>query len=520
MESLRDRVSNLLLEGTLDRNQALEELLDWLRNWRRRSSCSTEELLEALAANDVQNSLAMLFVILKYYDELSKTNNSKSILATETNLDVCLKFLNGAQEAEISSALPELALLTNWICLCVKSSTLLASVALDPVRRVMLLSSQNYPGFISPVHVHYLQVALVAKQYRDAAMIAESPTYSALPFTPPLDLQRYFYYSGRVFVGLHRFDEACTALEMVLTLPAKYVSAVVVASYKLLVLASLIGRGCAPKLPAATVSVVQNALARHEPIPELIQYTLIARAFETGERQLLRSTLLQFEQNIIRDNNLGLAKQLDRALLRQRMRDLRGIYKTLHTSDFIPLLEAPPIRKKSTLSNSSGASGASGKLRSLRPGRSQGPEAQIPVGVAGSGAATGETIMQDSLTMGESPSPHVEDNNTDTEETPSATTKTFAAPVKPLTIADIEDLLWELIESDDFPVSIAQDTGIVTLLPAHPDQAARDATALEMQMGDLQRILEDLHKLDTKVSTSKPLVHQLMNLAANIARPF
>ncbi|GBG25628.1 COP9 signalosome complex subunit 3 [Hondaea fermentalgiana] len=546
METLLELLEVAPAEAAPAREQDLYERIEKLRKCRvqiETGPARISDIEDAIkVADPARTPLCALFLLLaalkvEAAETAQETDGKKAIIRVTT-------FTNEVAPNDLFCAHREVGELASFLSSSANNNVLLAVCALQAASKLLQIVSSVNAGAISPAHVHFLQVALVAKDYRAAGDLVDQSFFSAVPYMEALDVQRFFYYKGRALVGLRRFEDALAAFEMVLTLPAKDVSAVALAAFKHLHLVSLIARGAIAVLPPAAPVPLQNAFGRQKPIPQIEPYETIAKAFASGQRQTLRDSLRAQTTVLINDNNMGLAKELDRALLRQRVRELKAVYSTLRISDMISLIEAPPIRMGDSSSSSASTAThapigghpkrpAQASAHSQRPSR---PPARGPEVHSGAGAATGEHPVSSSSTVNtegvaggarQQQAAGSASEGTAAVSASSAsllrqTEQTSLAPHEPvfadcvekLSVSHLEEILWELIEDEDFPVSIAQDTGIVTLLSSLPDQAARDATALERQMGHLQRLLEDLHKLDISVSGSQRLISQLADTGA------
>jgi COP9 signalosome complex subunit 3 len=153
-----------------------------------------------------------------------------------------------------------------------------------------------------------------------------------------LDLLRYFYYAGMVFVGLRRFEEACDCFRTVLATPAHALSAVVLESYKkLLLVMALLPSSSALPVPSAesgtstvtaaasvtaaatatAASQIKALLPKKTPLvvsrscgQMSLMYQDLLVAARAGNAEGVRALIEKHAEALMADKNLGLARQV------------------------------------------------------------------------------------------------------------------------------------------------------------------------------------------------------------------
>ncbi|CAM9543308.1 unnamed protein product [Phaeothamnion confervicola] len=185
---------------------------------------------------------------------------------------------------------------------------------------------------LSPPHADALHCCLLAKRYDLAVRFLDGrPMTEVDPrrtgLTPP-NLLRYLYYAGVAYVGLKRWQSAIDMFRTCLSMPANATSALAVEAYKKMVLASLISTGVAPTLPKYT----PNSAARQLRI-NATPYSTIADRFKDGTKSVLQRAVSDNAEAILRDGNMGLAKQVVAALTRWKISELTHTYMTLSLQD-------------------------------------------------------------------------------------------------------------------------------------------------------------------------------------------
>ena len=124
--------------------------------------------------------------------------------------------------------------------------------------------------------------------------------------------------------GSKKYPKAIELFLLAVTAPAHALSAIAVASYKKLVLVSLIARGSVAPLPKYAPSVVQRHLKAAAP-----EYVEIGAAFGTKPEEEVRRLMSQHAEAIGRDNNAGLLEQCAKCLSKRSIHKLTQTYLTL-----------------------------------------------------------------------------------------------------------------------------------------------------------------------------------------------
>ena len=87
---------------------------------------------------------------------------------------------------------------------------------------------------------------LLSRSYREAARLLEAPLLDMDPLTTGTTarhVQLFAYYACRVLLGMGRYGDAITHALLGLTAPAQAPSAIMLATYKLYLLTSLLANG-------------------------------------------------------------------------------------------------------------------------------------------------------------------------------------------------------------------------------------------------------------------------------------
>lgn len=165
---------------------------------------------------------------------------------------------------------------------------------------------------ITPLHTDLLQLCLLSKFYRAALPVLEEELYEVnveATGVTPKDVLCYYYYAGRVYVGMKQFKKALEAFKLVFTVPAVVLSAVTVESFKKLILVSLIATGQPAAIPKYTSTIVHRHIKNACP-----QYQEFATAFATHNTDEVQKCAASYAELFQKDGNLGLVKQCIQAL--------------------------------------------------------------------------------------------------------------------------------------------------------------------------------------------------------------
>lgn len=171
--------------------------------------------------------------------------------------------------------------------------------------RAIAIIQQNR-GTLTPLHVDFIKLCVLSRSYQAAVPVLEQsivevgfdarnpelPTASTnnsissggdsntnIDGVSGLDVMRYFYYGGIVFLSLKRFTDARNMLQTCISLPTESLSSVIVEAYKKWVLCSLLLNGSMPELPKYASPVISRHI---EEAADL--YVSFGKAFERAVR--------------------------------------------------------------------------------------------------------------------------------------------------------------------------------------------------------------------------------------------
>lgn len=223
-------------------------------------------------------------------------------------------------------------------CLYTGTPTLAALPLKNAIRKI-----QPDKQYLTPQHVDFLQVCLLAKRYATAMEVLRDDVYEANPVLTglvPRDFLLYCYYGGMAYCGMKSWPKALEMFQHAITAPAMALNAITVASYKKFVVVSLIHSDEVPAFPKYTSTIVQ----RH--VKSCCQeYTELTAAYTTRNMAELRKCALSHEEVYKADKNLGLVKQCVESLYKQNIQRLTQTYLTLSLADIAAAVELPSAKE-------------------------------------------------------------------------------------------------------------------------------------------------------------------------------
>ncbi|EDN92309.1 hypothetical protein SS1G_08172 [Sclerotinia sclerotiorum 1980 UF-70] len=174
-------------------------------------------------------------------------------------------------------------------------------------------------------------VAEVASQQHQSYVTIKSSLTTKLK---PLDVLEYFYYSGSIYIGLHKWDAALEMLENAITYPVNEggVSLVMVEAYKKWLLVGILQYGRVLQLPKTTSAPAAKA---YHIIAK--PYEAVASIFETGSAARLKSEAEFGRQLWTDDGNFGLMYCVLCAYQKFQIRNLTNVYSKIGAADIMSL---------------------------------------------------------------------------------------------------------------------------------------------------------------------------------------
>ncbi|KAL2918758.1 hypothetical protein HK105_201592 [Polyrhizophydium stewartii] len=209
----------------------------------------------------------------------------------------------------------------------------MSAVDLDEYAFNVIAGNVSQSGVhLTPLHVQFLKVCLLAKNYKIARTVLDVPiTDFASPVAPIAAVQDfllYHYYGGLVHIGNKRFQAAQQFFEICLNAPSTVPSAIQIESYKRLVLVSLLLKGEMTALPKSVAPIVLRSCRS-----QAAAYLEFASAFASLSHTRAAAKAQQFAERFHADKTLGLVQQCLADIVRRKIQQLTSTYLTLSLGD-------------------------------------------------------------------------------------------------------------------------------------------------------------------------------------------
>jgi len=194
---------------------------------------------------------------------------------------------------------------------------------------------------LTSTHADLLQLCLIAKNVKPALEFLDVDITDISIEKGYFDAKHfllYYYYGGVIYATLKNYERSLYAFEVALTTPASAISHIMLESYKKYILVSLILHGKVEPLPKYTSQVVNRLLKPMSPI-----YHEIATVFGGNKPSSLEMVLNRNREALQRDNNWGLAKQVQESLYKKIIQRLTQTFLTLSLNDMALRVQLPNV---------------------------------------------------------------------------------------------------------------------------------------------------------------------------------
>jgi COP9 signalosome complex subunit 3 len=208
-------------------------------------------------------------------------------------------------------------------------------------------------SLLTSTHLYLVKLALETRKYEEALPVLDKyifqfpgaphhpkPAFLCEQGLPPAayityeskltsklkyqDVLEYFLYSGMVYIGLRRWENALECLENAITYPTRDASKIMVEAYKKWVLVGLLLEGKLLSLPRYTGSgaaKIYHTLAK--------PYEAVAQIFESGTAGRLKSEIEVGQKIWQEDCNTGLIINILSCYQKFQIRNLAGVYSKI-----------------------------------------------------------------------------------------------------------------------------------------------------------------------------------------------
>jgi len=201
----------------------------------------------------------------------------------------------------------------------------------EPIRSIrplkLAIERMDAKDHLTPQHCQLALACVLSKTYKTALPMLDNFVFQIEPDLTGVrseDTRLYFYYGALCYIAAKQWTRAAEFCEIVISAPAVMASAIMVEAYKRYVLVTLIFKGDKPTLPKVTSPSVTRVVKQLS-----TPYEDLSNAFTTRDIQDLYKCIENNSESFIRDGNLGLVRQVARALESQNICRLKKTYTTL-----------------------------------------------------------------------------------------------------------------------------------------------------------------------------------------------
>lgn len=185
---------------------------------------------------------------------------------------------------------------------------------------------------LTAVHADLFQVCISAKLFQPALRLLDQDITSIACTDDGHADARYFllyyYYGGMIYTAVKDLERALYCFEVAVATPAVAMSHIMLESYKKYVLVSLMLHGKFVPIPKYSSQVINRFMK-----PLSHAYLELANAYQASSSDDVRAMATKYRDVFVRDNNLGLVKQLQSALYRKNILRLTKTFVTLSLAD-------------------------------------------------------------------------------------------------------------------------------------------------------------------------------------------
>ncbi|XP_011499010.1 PREDICTED: COP9 signalosome complex subunit 3 [Ceratosolen solmsi marchali] len=210
-----------------------------------------------------------------------------------------------------------------------------------PIRGIDLLCRairkiQLYDSQLTSIHGDLCKLCLLAKCFKPALEFLDIDITGISTDDDAKYFLLYFYYGGMIYTALKNYERALYFFEVCVMTPATAVSHIMLEAYKKYILVSLILNGKIILLPNYTSNLVKRHIKRLS-----IPYQELATAYSTNSCDDVQEIIEKYQEVFVRDNNIGLVKQVLSFLYKKNIQRLTNTFLTLSLSDVAARVKLP-----------------------------------------------------------------------------------------------------------------------------------------------------------------------------------
>nr|SVE76337.1 EOG090X04TU [Daphnia longispina] len=337
LEHFVNSVRNLSGEGSW------RELYDFLGKSPDVLMRNSEHLSTVLDTLDPQlHSLGVLAIYMVKFIILNQNaaqNQGIQVPEPEVLIHQVSQFITVCNGEQIRCAPDSFAELCNQFTQCLVEKEMPAR-GIVPLTKAIRKARMNETQLTS-IHANLLQLCLMSQNLKPALEFLNVDISEINPENGYFDAKHfllYYYYGGVINMAVKNFERALYSFEVALTTPSSAVSHIMLESYKKYILVSLILHGKVAPLPKYTSQVVNRLLK-----PMSAIYHEITTVFATNKPTSLELVLQKHRELLQRENNWGLAKQVQQSLYKKIIQRLTQTFLTLSLSDMALRVQLPSV---------------------------------------------------------------------------------------------------------------------------------------------------------------------------------
>nr|CAG4646201.1 EOG090X04TU [Macrothrix elegans] len=217
---------------------------------------------------------------------------------------------------------------------------------IGPLARAIHKARMNETQLTS-LHASLLQLCLMAQNLKPSLEFINGDTTEINPENGYFDAKHfllYYYYGGVINAAMKNYDKSLYGFEVALTTPASAISHIMLESYKKYIMVSLILHGKVAPLPKYTSQVVNRLLK-----PMSAIYHEISSVFASNKPAALEMVLNKHRDVLQRENNWGLAKQVQHSLYKKIIQRLTQTFLTLSLNDMAIRVQLSSVQEAEKL---------------------------------------------------------------------------------------------------------------------------------------------------------------------------
>lgn len=321
LEHYVNQVRNISSQGNF------KKLCDYLNDSQEllaKNGNILDNVLETL--DNQQHSLGVLYVLVAKFSNISGSpaDAENIIRLVRDFISTC----NGEQVRTATHIYGELChLFTGYLIKhkvnCIQGIQIL-SQAIDKIR--------YYDTQLTFIHADLCQLSLVAKVFNPALKFLDVDITGIASTDDSNHDAKYFllyyYYGGMIYTAVKNYDRALYFFEVAVSTPAMAMSHIMLESYKKYILVSLILHGKILPIPKYSSQVISRFMK-----PLSHAYHELATAYSKALIEDVRNTITKYRDVYVRDNNMGLVKQVAASLYKKNIQRLTKTFLTLSLAD-------------------------------------------------------------------------------------------------------------------------------------------------------------------------------------------